>query len=221
VQEFIFLDDIPSVQKAPLTFELLFRITSSLSPSLLPDLRLLTLSWLSYDGFLRIGELLRAHKKHSFLWSSDRTSVDLLLNGTKTQRGIVHISYCDRSGPCAVKFLRMWFTMNELWSSAPMTLVFPSIGTSKKATHLSHGWFRKMIKKLVFSIGLDSTLYSGHSFRAGAATDMFRTKVPYAVIKEAGRWLSDCVLCYYRDAADRLSKKFSAFAFIARNAGVV
>jgi hypothetical protein len=49
---------------------------------------------------------------------------------------------------------------------------------------------------------LDSSLYSGHSFRAGGATDLFTSRVPYNIIKKFGRWKSDAALKYYRDDMD-------------------
>ena len=62
--------------------------------------------------------------------------------------------------------------------------------------------FEKFIKKMVSLIGLDKALYSGHSLRAGGATDLFVAKVPYPIIKKAGRWKSDAALTYHRDEDD-------------------
>ena len=49
---------------------------------------------------------------------------------------------------------------------------------------------------------MDSTRYSGHSLRAGGATDLFVARVPYYIIKKMGRWKSDAAMLYYRDDED-------------------
>ena len=69
--------------------------------------------------------------------------------------------------------------------------LYPGKRSSKEA-------FSELIKSGVASIGLDRTLYSGHSCRAGGATDLFAAGVPYYVVKRYGRWKSDAALIYYR-----------------------
>ena len=69
--------------------------------------------------------------------------------------------------------------------------LYPSRRSSKEA-------FSELIKSGVGSIGLDRTLFSGHSCRAGGATDLFAAGVPYYVVKRYGRWKSDAALIYYR-----------------------
>ncbi len=66
----------------------------------------------------------------------------------------------------------------------------------------SAGWFRRFIKKMASLIGLEKEFYSGHSLRAEGATDLFAAKVPYPIIKKAGRWKSDAALIYDRDEDD-------------------
>jgi hypothetical protein len=48
------------------------------------------------------------------------------------------------------------------------------------------------------SIAVDATLYSGHSCRAGGATDLFVAGLPYYIVKKYGRWRSDAALLYFR-----------------------
>ena len=49
---------------------------------------------------------------------------------------------------------------------------------------------------------MDIVDYSGHSLRAGGATDLFVKRVPYYLIKKMGRWKSDAALLYYRSDKD-------------------
>ena len=88
-------------------------------------------------------------------------------------------------------------------------LLFParspaSSGFNVKKT-ASTNWLRKKIKKAVESIGLTGKDYSGHSLRAGGATDLFNMKVPFYVVKKMGRWKSNVALIYFRDV-DNIGK---------------
>lgn len=65
-------------------------------------------------------------------------------------------------------------------------------------------------------IGLNPELYSGHSLRAGGATDLFVAKVPYPIIKKAGRWKSDAALLYYRDEEDVAQVVTKAFEMLGK-----
>ena len=69
--------------------------------------------------------------------------------------------------------------------------LYPGRRSSKEA-------FVELVKSSVEAIGLDRALYSGHSCRAGGATDMFAAGIPYYVVKRHGRWKSDAALIYYR-----------------------
>ena len=45
-------------------------------------------------------------------------------------------------------------------------------------------------------IGPNPNHYSGHSCRAGGATDLFAAGVQYYVVKKYGRWTLDTALIY-------------------------
>jgi hypothetical protein len=53
-----------------------------------------------------------------------------------------------------------------------------------------------VVKKAAIAVGSDPADYSCHSFRAGGATSMLEANIDYAIIKQFGRWLSDCFLRY-------------------------
>ena len=82
---------------------------------------------------------------------------------------------------------------------------------------MSGDCLRKIIKQAVSSIGLDPTRYSGHSLRAGGATDLFAARVPYWVIKKMGRWTSDAALRYYRSEEDVVSSVRKAFQRVSKS----
>ena len=56
------------------------------------------------------------------------------------------------------------------------------------------------LKHLVSILGLNSSRYSGHSFRIGAATTAARVGVQDHLIQTLGRWTSNCYTWYIRTA---------------------
>ena len=132
-----------------------------------------------------------------FRWLLDRTKTG------RTGEG-VFIAFRDYGGDNVVSLMRKWFDMMELWDK-PQSLVFPATtrgGSLDFSKTPSGSWFRGRVKKACLSIGLDPVYYSGHSFRAGGATDLFVAIVPYYIIKKKGRWVSDAAMIYYRDDDD-------------------
>jgi integrase len=96
----------------------------------------------------------------------------------------------------------------------PKSLLFPSPHKKPDGleTTYSTGWFRRQVKIAMTSIGHDPDYYSGHSFRAGGATELFAIGLPYEQIKKFGRWKSDAALIYYRDQdhiEEAVAKAFS------------
>ena len=71
------------------------------------------------------------------------------------------------------------------------------------------------IKRSVASLGLNPSLYSCHSLRAGGATDLFTARVPYPIIKTMGRWKSDVAIIYFRDQDDMSRAVFKGFQRVA------
>lgn len=96
--------------------------------------------------------------------------------------------------------------MKLIGARGPESALFPSLHGSgsfaKGSATISTDWLRLRIKAAVAAIGLNPAEYSGHSLRAGGATDLFVARVPLYVIKKKGRWASDAVMVYYRDEED-------------------
>ena len=64
----------------------------------------------------------------------------------------------------------------------------------------------EQLRKALKAIGVDHTLYSGHSFRIGAATAAHAAGIEDSVIHMLGRWESDAVLRYIRTPPQSLAQ---------------
>ena len=114
-------------------------------------------------------------------------------------------------------------TASEVLTRAPfgagngVNVHFPSSNGSGQydfGKTASISWWRRKIKFCVKVLGLDPTFYSGHSLRAGGATDLFVQRVPYYLIKRMGRWKSDAAMLYYRSEEDVRTAVARAFGEI-------
>ena len=88
------------------------------------------------------------------------------------------------------------------------------IPTSKGLTPFLPSRFVNLLKSYLGKLGYQQNLYSGHSFRRGAASWALQNGLPGETIKILGDWKSDAYLDYLSlDHADKLGsmKKFSTF----------
>ena len=181
-------------------------------------LMLLTLLYLGHDGLFRIGELLSGLKVSNVLWEPKGRSFCIkLLRSKANQSGdgeLVRI--CDHAGPSAVKFMRMWLAKRDLMDRGDNDEpLFPALRkTRKERGTVSESWLRLSIKRMVVMNGGKPEQYSGHSLRAGGATDLFVARTPYYLIKKAGRWKSDAAMLYYRCDEDVCKAVAAAFTFM-------
>ena len=56
--------------------------------------------------------------------------------------------------------------------------------------------FRTVLRKSIYALNLDGSLYDTHSLRTGCATDLFDNGTNFEIIKKLGRWKSDSVYKY-------------------------
>ena len=75
----------------------------------------------------------------------------------------------------------------------------------KNGTPLSRQGLVEKIKTALAQAGVDSSHYSGNSFRIGAATTAAACSVSDATIQLLGRWKSDCYTRYIRQPHQELA----------------
>lgn len=62
------------------------------------------------------------------------------------------------------------------------------------------------VKEALTQAGVDSTCYSGHSFRSGAATTAVKRGLGDATVKMLGRWRSSAYQVYMKTPRDQLAQ---------------
>lgn len=208
-------DVAPSKQKRPIQLTLLNEIISRLNLENKMDIFIALMLVTGHDGLLRTGELLSARLVTDVIWSADRKAFRIRFSRSKTylEGEGFYVPFRDYGKYSAVRLMKLWFDINGLWNK-PTLHIFPGInkyGVMDFSRTISANTLRKYIKKEVLAAGLDPKFYSGHSLRAGGATDLFLARVPYYLIKKMGRWKSDAAMLYHRDDEDMEEAVYQAF----------
>lgn len=63
-----------------------------------------------------------------------------------------------------------------------------------------------LMRKALVTLGIDSTMYAGHSFRIGAATIAAECSLEGFLIKALGRWESEAYHLYIKTLRDNLAQ---------------
>jgi hypothetical protein len=79
-------------------------------------------------------------------------------------------------------------------------------------TFLQRDRFVAEVRKVLRAVGIDHSLYSGHSFRIGAATTAALAGVESHTIQTLGRWHSSAYLLYIRTPPESLASISSRLA---------
>lgn len=214
LSELKFEDLSKSRRKRPIRLRELIAMISRMDMDDPVELLIATMLALGHDGLLRSAELLSGfHVKH-FEWSLDKKTVRLEIERSKMNRSgdSEFVSLFDYGEYSAVSLLGRWFTVQRLWDVGEHR-VFPAVRYKRLYfdRNPNYSWWRRTIKKLCKKIGLEERNYSGHSLRAGGATDLFVCRVPYYIIKKMGRWKSEAAMLYYRCDEDVRKEVAEAF----------
>lgn len=198
----------PPKQKLPLTFSILQRISTTLSASY-NHAMLWSALLLGYFGCLRASEFAMSGSKYiasKHLSLSDvkvctlgiTPYIALHIKNSKTDtfsRGVKVYIGCSGHEICAVCSMKKYLQLR--------TTVFPHgepdpLFVFQNGTALSKNLLAKQLKLLLLLAGIDPAHYSGHSLRAGAATDAAASGLPDWQISMHGRWASTTYQRYIR-----------------------
>ncbi|MEK7207848.1 MAG: site-specific integrase [Pseudomonadota bacterium] len=169
------------------------------TPPELIGLRNRALLLVGFAGALRRSELAKLRVEDV---AFDVRGMILRLGQTKTDQAgendEIAIPYA-KGKYCPVKALKSWLAEAGITEGAIFRPILKHGAVGKKG--LSGFSVAQIIKASAKAAGLDTTLYSGHSLRAGLATSSAREKKPFHKIKTQTRHKSDVTLLkYIRDA---------------------
>ena len=221
VSQLKFEDTGDTLRKAPLQEHHLQSLLPLCDLTDAHDLLMVTILYLGHDGLLRAGEIVSGLRPRDVIWGPGRTSMSVRFARSKTHRtgGPFQVFFKDRPTPNAVSLMRKWFDLNKLDEPASASLqLFPRRLSRARflwSQPLSYDALVARVKRAAQMLGLDRADYSGHSLRAGGATDLFVARTPYYVIKKMGRWLTDSAMIYYRHEEDVAIAVHRAFRRVA------
>lgn len=134
------------------------------------------------------------------------THADLVLKSSKTdpfRQGVTIKLFKNTSYSklCPYSALKRYLTLRNdkfvsLQNSAePLFL-------TEKGCPLTRAEFLFHVKQIISRMGLDTTRYSGNSFRIGVASSACSARLEDHLIRTLGRWSSDCYRTYIRTSKD-------------------
>ncbi len=197
-------------QKHPITPDLLKRLKPLLKSSGLSSSQW-HLYWaaftLAFYAFFRVSEYTAParHRATSHTLKLSQvtlraTSIKICLTKTKTAQfqvpSPIHIG-ATKTSTCPVKALTSFLSHRSAPSTSPLF-------TFEDGSFLTPRLVSNTLKSVISRAGLDSSGYSSHSFRIGAATTAAASGVPDHLVQKLGRWSSDAYKSYIRPQTSTL-----------------
>ena len=194
--------------RKPITLEKLIRFVGAIGNLQLPGLetaRLRALMLLSFWGLFRGSELCMKPGEQIFLRHRDIkvkhtkagiAYLKITLRKTKTsqfKKTHAYI-YSNQTGFCAVAAVLNFVKLKETY----LSFCQDSHIFSWPGAKMSVKYFNKLIKEVATLLGLKPRHYSSHCFRAGGATTATNRGVAPHIIKQMGRWTSNCFELYVK-----------------------
>jgi len=161
---------------------------------------------IGFAGALRRSELVALDVEDI---TEDEHGLRLRLRRSKTdQEGesrTVGVPYGSHPATCPVRAWRAWWPSLAWWDPKTEQLIaggpafrpIPRHGYRIGSRRLSDRSVADIIKRRAQAAGLDPALFSGHSLRAGFATEAYAQGVPELAIMRHGRWRSAATMRGY------------------------
>ena len=104
-----------------------------------------------------------------------------------------HLIWCSKvdSGPCPFKLLH-----NYLCHRGAYDTYNENFFVFKDKSPVKAEPTRKLLKKIIKTLGLNNTLYDMHSLRIGRASDLIKYNYSIDEVRRLGRWKSNVVYKY-------------------------
>ena len=206
-------------RKLPLQESHLQRVAAISDRSNPHHLLTLLLLYVGHDGLLPAGEIASGLTTVDVIWSPDSSAMALRFTRSKTfltGPGFL-VQFRDHLTINDVSLMHEWWEMIGLRTARTVNFFPKRLSETRFDCSLPNSYDSLVtrIKLVAHRISLPAEDYAGHSLRAGGATDLFVTRVPYFIIKRMGRWSSDAAMIYYRHDEDVVKTVAAAFQFVA------
>ena len=198
--------------RLPLTFDLILRLCNMFDQSCFghyTDKLMKATSCIAFFGFLRCGEFTcqkSFSSKENLCWgdlilSPECNKLILTIKVSKTDpfRQGIDIAIFKTGGRCCPvqAFLDYRSSRQHRF---PIPKPSDPLFLTPTGKPLTRQWFLERLREALTKLGLNPSLYSGHSFRIGAATSAAKAQVNDHLIRVLGRWASDCYIRYIHTA---------------------
>ncbi|XP_006818610.1 uncharacterized protein LOC102806526 [Saccoglossus kowalevskii] len=210
--------------RLPFTANIVAKMCSALSKGIFTpftDVLLQAVVSVAFIGFLRCGEFTTENAQFdknvnlcledvSFC-SSDKVLLKLKTSKTDPLRKGTVLTLFKNNRFCPVTALQQYIAARKRsnYHNGPSDPLF----ISEDGLPLTRACFLHLLRSLLNTIGVDSSKYSGHSFRIGAASSAAHAGIQDHMIKTLGRWTSDTYNRYIRVADDSIYGAQSALAY--------
>ena len=139
--------------------------------------------------------------------------VFLRLKSSKTdqfRKGVI-VTLCTNDNFCPVGALNEYIAVRR--HRNPNVQPCDPLFVSEDGRPLTRSCFLHYLRQLLSRVGLDSSKYSGHSFRIGAASSAAQRGIQDHMIKTLGRWSSNSYNRYIHVTDNSLHNAQSALAY--------
>ena len=129
----------------------------------------------------------------------------LRLKASKTypfRRGVSRSYFATEHSICPLQPMLSLMQTRMAMAAQPHDPLFITLA----GTPLTRAFVIDKLKILLSKLGYNPALYSGHSFRIGAATTAAAANIPDHMIRTLGRWTYDCYCRYIRTSHESLQQ---------------
>jgi integrase len=163
------------------------------------EISILTMGMVAHNGLLRSGELL-ALQVRDVKWLSTTSCRICIRSSKENQFGLPEeVDYGPYAELCGLTCLRDYWVKYKVKTWHPEAPLFTHNPSIVGSPAMSKPMFIKGFRRLLNLARLPALTFSGHSFRAGGATDLYHGKCRPFVLQLQGRWKSDTFWVYVRD----------------------
>ena len=187
VHDLVMDDDVPTVQVPPICQLELDKLLPLIDSTNRDELSTYIAMRVGHDLLLRANELLKLTAEN-LTWHSTHVTVAIIKSKRNKTCKAEYLELYDTGRGSTFHLLSQWCQINRA------AYLFSDSGQP-----LNTFQFSIKLRSLLRRVVSNTNLYSGHSLRAGGATDLFNSGMLYASIKTLGRWKSDAALLYFRD----------------------